>query len=162
MAPFCPEMRQVIRDSSRCLPFKVSSRGVYACIDGPRFETPAEVRFLALSGCDVLGMRVATEAALCREMEICYCSLCFVIDYAEGRTRYVSTPSISGLRPDANPSAINARVESILGSSIFPLAKRVRQCVCAHALLDLRNRGVLTGSPVDYVRRLSAHLGRCK
>jgi 5'-methylthioadenosine phosphorylase len=152
--PFCPAMREVIKSCSRKLSFKLGYRGVYACIDGPRFETPAEVSFLALAGSDVLGMRVASEAVLFREMEICYCSVCFVLDYAEGKVKYIKTPSISGLRPQAMPATINARIESILRSSIPLLAKRTRQCVCADALLDLRKKGVLNGSAVNYIRGL--------
>jgi len=40
--------------------------GVYAMVGGPQFETPAEVRWLAGAGADVVGMSVAHETIVSR------------------------------------------------------------------------------------------------
>ncbi|KAK1943937.1 Purine nucleoside phosphorylase [Phytophthora citrophthora] len=37
-------------------------RGVYCFVSGPTYETPTEVRFLRLVGCDAVGMSTAPEA----------------------------------------------------------------------------------------------------
>jgi len=40
--------------------------GVYACVAGPSYETPAEVRFLRSIGADAVGMSTASEVVVAR------------------------------------------------------------------------------------------------
>lgn len=61
-----------------------SNKAVYACMNGPRYETPAEIRMLRVLGADVVGMTVATEAVVMREMGIEYGSLAIVTNFAAG------------------------------------------------------------------------------
>ncbi|MBN2809365.1 MAG: MTAP family purine nucleoside phosphorylase [Deltaproteobacteria bacterium] len=57
--------------------------GTYVQTTGPRFETRAEVRVLAAWG-SVVGMTMANEATLARELGLEYASLCLVDNYANG------------------------------------------------------------------------------
>jgi 5'-methylthioadenosine phosphorylase len=57
--------------------------GVYVQTTGPRFETPAEVRFLATLG-DVVGMTIGTECVAMGERGIAYAAVCIVDNPGNG------------------------------------------------------------------------------
>ena len=57
--------------------------GVYWQTIGPRFETPAEIRLLAAHA-DVVGMTVASECVLARELGLAYAAVCVVDNLANG------------------------------------------------------------------------------
>ena len=58
--------------------------GTYVCTEGPRFETPAEIRMFKMLGGDLVGMTGLPEVTLAREREMCYNSICIVSNYASG------------------------------------------------------------------------------
>lgn len=60
--------------------------GVYGATQGPRLETAAEVLRLERDGCDLVGMTGMPEAALARELEMAYCSVCLVVNWAAGKS----------------------------------------------------------------------------
>jgi 5'-methylthioadenosine phosphorylase len=64
--------------------------GIYVQTRGPRIETVAEVRELARCA-DVVGMTVASEATLARELGIRFAALCTVDNYAHGLDGVVLT-----------------------------------------------------------------------
>jgi 5'-methylthioinosine phosphorylase len=57
--------------------------GVYWQARGPRFETPAEIRLMAAHA-DVVGMTVASECVVARELGLDYAALCVVDNLANG------------------------------------------------------------------------------
>ena len=57
--------------------------GVYTQTRGPRFETPAEVRALARIG-DLVGMTIAAECILSKEVGLAYAAVCVVDNLANG------------------------------------------------------------------------------
>ncbi|PCI78201.1 MAG: 5'-methylthioadenosine phosphorylase [SAR86 cluster bacterium] len=63
---------------------EVMAGGTYACTQGPRLETAAEIRRLAQDGCDMVGMTGMPEASLARELEIEYASLALSVNWAAG------------------------------------------------------------------------------
>lgn len=52
--------------------------------EGPRFETPAEIRMFALWGGDLVGMTNVPEVVLAREAGLCYATIALVSNFAAG------------------------------------------------------------------------------
>jgi 5'-methylthioadenosine phosphorylase len=62
----------------------IQASGVYLGLNGPRYETPQEIRTFRGLGADVVGMTAATEAVLMRELGIDYGCLAIVTNLAAG------------------------------------------------------------------------------
>ncbi len=82
--PYCPEIRKALIEAGREVKGRIFEKGVYAIMEGPRFETPAEIRMLSALGADLVGMTGMPEAALARELEICYSAICISTNLAAG------------------------------------------------------------------------------
>ncbi|WP_448583994.1 S-methyl-5'-thioadenosine phosphorylase [Thermocrinis sp.] len=85
---YCPQMRKRLMDVLEELKLSYHPSGVYACTEGPRFESPAEIRAIKILGGDVVGMTGYPEVALARELAMCYASLCVVANPAAGIAGY--------------------------------------------------------------------------
>ena len=83
--PFCPKIRKILKNMN----LKIG--GTYATTKGPQFETRAEKKMLITMGADVVGMTVAPEARLARELGICYQPLCPVVNYVDEKTTHQNT-----------------------------------------------------------------------
>ena len=59
-------------------------KGVYACLQGPRLETAAEIRRLRIDGCDIVGMTAMPECALARERDIPYAGISVTVNAGAG------------------------------------------------------------------------------
>ncbi len=81
---YCPEIRGALKEAARELGLEVVDKGVYVCAEGNRFETPAEIRAMRILGGDIVGMTGCPEAALARELAMCYASISVVTNYAAG------------------------------------------------------------------------------
>lgn len=68
-----------------------SDFGVYACTQGPRLESVAEILRLERDGCDIVGMTGMPEAALARELDLEYACLALVVNPAAGKSEAVIT-----------------------------------------------------------------------
>ena len=80
---FCPSLRRAFETTLSETQCRHSTQGVYICVEGPRLETPAEVRKYAADGANLIGQTLAPEAFLAKELQMCYASLCYVAKYAE-------------------------------------------------------------------------------
>lgn len=82
--PFCPDLREDVKKAARLKGAELTDGGVYLCVNGPRFETAAEIKMFAAMGADMVGMTMFPEASLAREAEICYASVSVVTNPAAG------------------------------------------------------------------------------
>lgn len=82
--PYCPYLRQVILNCSQQLKLQLHEKGTYVCTEGPRFETPAEIKMFSIWGGDLVGMTNVPEVVLAREAGICYATVGMVTNFAAG------------------------------------------------------------------------------
>lgn len=73
LGPRFPDMSQVYDRQLQALARQVAAEqqitlqeGVYCCLAGPSFETPADIRFLKAVGVDAVGMSTVPEATVAR------------------------------------------------------------------------------------------------
>lgn len=78
-----PTVRIKWLEAARKSGIDVIDGGVYWQTTGPRFETKAEIRMMAQFA-DLVGMTMASEAIVAKEMDIPYASLCSVDNYGHG------------------------------------------------------------------------------
>lgn len=82
--PYCPRLREALRGGLQAHRLSVADGATYLCTEGPRFETPAEIRMFAQWGADLVGMTGVPEVVLAREAGLCYASVCVVTNLAAG------------------------------------------------------------------------------
>jgi 5'-methylthioadenosine phosphorylase len=136
--PYCPEVREALikgcdKVVNKVFNGSVHTCSVYACTEGPRFETPAEIRTLRMLGCDIVGMTGLPEAVLARELEVCYASICTVTNYAAGISREKLTATEVKEIIEENQETL----KRIIVETIKKIPKE-RNCACKDALKGAR------------------------
>ena len=100
--PFSANVRQALLTAGARAQIPVHDGGCYGVTQGPRLETTAEIARLAGDGCTLVGMTAMPEAALAREAELEYASLCVVANPGAGLTdEPISIDEIHSVLADA-------------------------------------------------------------
>jgi purine-nucleoside phosphorylase len=87
-----------------------TSRGVYASMPGPMYETPAEIEFLRRSGASVVGMSVVPEAVPARALGMRVLGLFFVTNKVGVEVKHEDVVRAS----DEMAAAIGRVIEGVL------------------------------------------------
>jgi len=83
--PYSESLRHELVRAANVLSLDVVEGAVYACTQGPRLESIAEVRRLERDGCDIVGMTGMPEASLARELGMDYAHLTVIANWAAGK-----------------------------------------------------------------------------
>jgi 5'-methylthioadenosine phosphorylase len=130
--PYCPSLREEIGRAAGKIQVSLHNGGTYVCTEGPRYETPAEVRMFRGLGGDVVGMTSVPEVVLAREAALCYATITLVTNYAAG----IST------RPLCHQEVVAAMndAQGVLRRIIFSVLENIsesRPCNCPQAAREL-------------------------
>jgi purine nucleoside phosphorylase len=82
--PFSEPLRQAVLAGARDAGVAMRDGGCYGHVDGPRFNTRAEIRGLAACGVTHVSQTGGPEAVLCGEAELPYALVGYATDYANG------------------------------------------------------------------------------
>lgn len=82
--PYDPSLRDALAAAAQAEGIDVAPTATYVCANGPRFETPAEIRMYAQMGGSVVGMTGYPEVALAREAGVPYAGIAVVANMAAG------------------------------------------------------------------------------
>lgn len=82
--PYARDLRAALAEAAERLGIPVTDHGTYVCTEGPRFETPAEIRMFAQLGGDVVGMTGVPEVVLANELGLAYATIAVVTNFAAG------------------------------------------------------------------------------
>ena len=143
---FCPDLKKITAETLGKSPFPYHAGGIYVSVEGPRMETPAEIRKFRLFGGDLIGMNLAPETFLARELEMCYSALCYPVNFAEGMLDRPYQPGVlfEGL---ASPEEIASvkKVEEAFPELILQVLSKAHEspgtCFCRQSMQRYKERG---------------------
>ena len=114
-------------DASKGAGARIWDKSVLVATEGPRYETPAEIRMLETLGGDLVGMTGAPETFLARELEICYSALCFISNRAAGKQAKLSAVEVMEIGKNTMPE-----IASLIRKTIDNIPTK-RTCPCSGA-----------------------------
>ncbi len=157
---FCPSLRDALSETMRSMDIDIRFGGIYACTEGPRLDTAAEIRKLQSFGAELVGSTLAPEVFLARELELCYASFAMIMNRAEGTVRrdYVAGELFEGMVEPGEQERVNSalrRFPELLAGVAARVAGRspddLGGCPCPHLLDGYRKAGVIGDDWHGYV-----------
>ncbi len=117
--PYSPDLRLALIAAAASAAVSISGEGVMAVTQGPRLETPAEIRRLKSDGCDMVGMTGMPEAALAAELGMAYGCLAVSVNWAAGLS-----PAGAGIHDEIHASiaAGMGKVQRLLAALLPSIA----------------------------------------
>jgi len=128
--PYCNTLRKALLSNADCVEGGLIDGGVHVCTEGPRFETPAEIKMFSIMGGTIVGMTTLPEAVLAREKEMCYASIAIVSNYS-------TSISPNKLTVDEIFEIMEIKKDELI-NLLFNTIKNLDDvdCECRHALGD--------------------------
>jgi 5'-methylthioadenosine phosphorylase len=132
--PYCPRGRATVITAARASGWVPAGSGTLVVIDGPRFSSRAESQWYAAQGWTLVGMTGSPEAALARELALCYTTIALVTDTDAGVEEGEAVTQAEVFRVFADNIA---RLRDLLMRTIEALPAE-RDCPCPGALDGIR------------------------
>ena len=91
---FVQTIRQKLLKAGKSLGHELINGGTLMVTEGPRFESPAEIKAYTTMGCDYVGMTSAPEVFLAKELEVPYATLAIITNFAAGMQKSISSAEV--------------------------------------------------------------------
>jgi len=143
---FCPTVSEALKRALRELSLPFHEGGVYVCTQGPRLETPAEIRAFKTLGADMVGMTLSPEVFLAKELEMCYGALCYITNYAEGvkEAEFRAGELFEGMLSEGEKERVEKAVKSfpeVILKTLSILNRSPEVCSCSLLMERYRRKG---------------------
>jgi 5'-methylthioadenosine phosphorylase len=126
--PFCPQMAEAVLKAAAKIDLEIFSGATYVVTEGPRFETPAEIRAFEILGGDLVGMTLVPECTLARELNLCYLTISTVTNMAAG----ISEGRLTASEVEEMMTVMQDRLVSLI-TEAAQLIPETRSCACKNA-----------------------------
>jgi purine nucleoside phosphorylase len=122
--PYSPELRRALLAGAAAAGVEARDGGCYGHVDGPRFNTKAEIRGLALAGVTAVSQTAGPETVLCGEAALPFALVGYATDYANG-VQDEPTPverllELIAASTDSFARVLTAAVPSVDASALAP------------------------------------------
>lgn len=135
--PYCPTLRAaLLAGAATTAALPVHDGGTVVVIQGPRFATRAESRLHREQGATVINMTQLPEAALARELGLCYASAALITDYDTGVDDEPGIAPVTQAEVFATFEANVPKLRQVLLAALAAIPP-TRPCPCATAPGDL-------------------------
>lgn len=115
--PFCPVGRAAVLGAGRARGVDPVDGGTLVVVNGPRFSSRAESRWHAAAGWSLVGMTTMPEAAIARELAMCFTTIALVTDHDAG--------------VEGGPAVSHAEVLEVFGRNVETLKGLVADAAAA-------------------------------
>jgi 5'-methylthioadenosine phosphorylase len=128
--PFSPGVRGALLAGAREAGLTVRDGGCYGHVDGPRFNTKAEIRSLVAAGVTAVSQTAGPETVLCGEAEIPFGLIGYATDYANGvmdePTPVEELVRLVGESSEAFARALTAALPKVAAADLAPVGSHFR------------------------------------
>lgn len=131
--PYCPDLRKIAARVAKKLKINAHVKGTMVVINGPRFSTGAESLYYARQGFDAVGMTQYPEAALAREMEMCFLGIALITDWDSGLMIGKHVKAVDSKEVGKIFAQNLHKVRGLISEIVNNLPEE-RSCLCRNAL----------------------------
>lgn len=126
--PYCPNLQRMLLAGAEKLGLHLQRGATYACLNGPRFESRAEIEMIRRLGGQLVGQTNYPECVLARELAICYATVGVVSNLAAGMQSTLTAKEVTDNIRKIGP------IISDLFSTLIRSYPDHPDCSCRHAL----------------------------
>lgn len=127
--PYCATLHQYLAAQAAELGLNLQRGATYACFDGPRFESRAEIEMVRRLGGHLVGHTNYPECVLARELAMCYATVGVVSNLAAG----VKAAEVTATEVTENIRASARQIATLFERVVLAMDDHY-DCACRHAL----------------------------